>query len=450
METQVPVTSPVAASDIASRGDRVLLPARSQRRTSGINRLLEQRTWFRLRLLLDVLALSATAGLAMYFSSGATTRWLSGGFAVLTLVMLHARPSPDERMRGTTLDVLAHVAGVVSLSAVITMAAAALLGVSDPGWLGLRLAVYAGAYVGVGRGILVGARVKAMRSGKLGIPTLVMGAGIIGEILARRLLDDPVYGLQPVGFLDSDPLPRPETSPALPVPVLGGPDDLADAIQSSGANYVILAFSSVPDRVTVSAIRECQRLGVRVSLVPRLYEEINDRARLDHVGGIPLLALHPVDPRNWEFAIKHTIDRVVASLALILLAPLFLGIAIAVRVSSPGPVLFRQRRVGRDGRVFDVLKFRTMLEVVAPEWFEPPEGCAPGGVEEDDRRTPVGTWLRDRSLDELPQLINVLRGEMSLVGPRPERPRFVERFTAEIYRYPDRHRVKWESPAGPR
>jgi exopolysaccharide biosynthesis polyprenyl glycosylphosphotransferase len=177
-------------------------------------------------------------------------------------------------------------------------------------------------------------------------------------------------------------------------------------------------------------------------MVPRLYESISERSTLDFVGGLPLVSLRPIDPRGWQFSLKHTLDRVMAASALLVLAPVMLLVAIAVRMASPGPVLFRQRRVGRDGRVFDVLKFRTMYECDHTERFDPPEGCAPGGVEGEDRRTPIGAWLRNTSLDELPQLINVLRGEMSLVGPRPERPEFVSRFAAEVRRYDDRHRVK--------
>jgi lipopolysaccharide/colanic/teichoic acid biosynthesis glycosyltransferase len=136
-------------------------------------------------------------------------------------------------------------------------------------------------------------------------------------------------------------------------------------------------------------------------------------------------------------------------LALIALAPLLLTIALAIKLSSPGPVMFKQRRVGRDGREFDVLKFRTMREpapasrdLSVPSIFTPPLGCAPGGVEGQDRRTSLGRFLRDFSLDELPQFLNVLWGEMSIVGPRPERPEFVQRFAAEVQRYDDRHRVK--------
>jgi exopolysaccharide biosynthesis polyprenyl glycosylphosphotransferase len=237
-------------------------------------------------------------------------------------------------------------------------------------------------------------------------------------------------------------MPRSDYSRAPLVPVLGGPGHLAEAVQRTGARQVILAFSSEPDHVLVNKVEECQRLGVDVALVPRLYESINERATLDHVGGLPVVSLRPTDPRGWQFGVKHAFDRLFALIALLALGPLMIVIAAGVRLTSPGPALFRQRRVGRDGRAFDVLKFRTMHESTSPHRFRLPDGSAPGGVEGEDRRTPFGRCLRSASLDELPQLINVLRGDMSLVGPRPERPEFVERFSAEVDRYRDRHKVK--------
>jgi lipopolysaccharide/colanic/teichoic acid biosynthesis glycosyltransferase len=161
----------------------------------------------------------------------------------------------------------------------------------------------------------------------------------------------------------------------------------------------------------------------------------------DHIGGLQLLSPHPIDPRGWQFTVKHAIDRVFALLALIVLSPVLLGLALAVRLSSPGPVIFRQRRVGRDGHVFELLKFRTMLAGNG-ERFTLRADVAPGGIEGADRRTRIGRWLRSSSLDELPQLVNVLRGEMSLIGPRPERPEFAEQFAREIQGYDDRHRVR--------
>jgi exopolysaccharide biosynthesis polyprenyl glycosylphosphotransferase len=356
---------------------------------------------------------------------------------------MRARRAPDERLNVSLLDMFAYVLGVVSLAAMLTISVDSIFGGADPLALSPRLWLFGVVYLGVARAMLVSVRRQAIRSEALATPTLILGAGVIGAQLVKRLLGEPGYGLRPVAFLDSDPLPAPGRSAGSSLPVLGGPDDLAAAITTTGARHVILAFSAERDHLLVSKVRECQALGVEVSLVPRLYESINERTTLDHVGGLPLLTLHSVDPRGWQFAVKHAIDRTFAGLALLLGAPVLLIVAIAVRLSSPGPILFRQRRVGRDGREFDVLKFRTM-RVARPEAgrFEPPDDSAPGGIEGTDRRTPVGRLLRDLSLDELPQFFNVLRGDMSIVGPRPERPEFVVRFTRDVARYEDRHRVK--------
>jgi exopolysaccharide biosynthesis polyprenyl glycosylphosphotransferase len=181
-------------------------------------------------------------------------------------------------------------------------------------------------------------------------------------------------------------------------------------------------------------------------MVPRLFESINVRAEIEHIGGMPLFRLRTVRPRGWQFTVKHAVDRVAAAILILLLAPLLALSIVAVKLSSRGPIFFRQRRVGRDGRPFDLLKFRSMRlpgdargdKVSIPL----PEDTAPGGVEGADRRTAVGRLMRRLSIDELPQLLNVLRGDMSMVGPRPERPEFVELFERRVSRYEDRHRVK--------
>jgi lipopolysaccharide/colanic/teichoic acid biosynthesis glycosyltransferase len=143
-----------------------------------------------------------------------------------------------------------------------------------------------------------------------------------------------------------------------------------------------------------------------------------------------------------KLTLKHGIDRVIAFLVLVVLAPLMIAIALAVWLSSPGPVLFRQRRISEGGREFDLLKFRTMIDKPSDASFELPAGVAPGGVEGADRRTWIGRWLRASSLDELPQFLNVLRGEMSVIGPRPERPEFAKRFALTVPGYIDRMRVR--------
>lgn len=409
-------------------------------------RLPDSRAWTLIRLLTDIVLLFAAAGAAVWINSGlqptSSELWLAASFPLVAFTLLHGRRSPDDRLHASLLETSVHVLGVVSLAMMMTVAAVSLLGGAH--LLGLTASLWLFAVVGVGlaRTMLHSLRRHLLRGGQLATPTLIVGAGVIGNLLVRRLLNDPSYGLLPVGFLDADPLPS-LGHLKMPVPVLGSPDDLAEAIHTTGARRVILAFSSERDHVLVTKVRKCEELGVDVSLIPRLYESFGDRTTLDHVGGLPLLTLRAVNPRGWQFALKHAVDRGFASLLLVVTSPLMLAIAVAVRLSSPGPILFRQLRVGRDGREFDVLKFRTMrTELGDADAFELPDGCAPGGVEGVDRRTRAGRWLRDLSLDELPQLINVLRGDMSFIGPRPERPEFVERFARDVLRYGDRHRVK--------
>ena len=279
-------------------------------------------------------------------------------------------------------------------------------------------------------------------------PTLIVGAGEVGAHVERRLLGQPQLGLYPVGYLDADPLPD-DMVPGRVSPVLGAPADLAEVARETRAEHVVLGFSSAPDRLLIPLVRECEALGLKVSIVPRLFESVNVHVSLEHLGGLPLFGLHTIDPKGWQFTIKHVMDRLLAGAGVLVFSPLLLGLALAVRLSSPGQVLFRQRRIGRDGRDFEMLKFRSMRIV---ETITDPADSSnvvalhpdvgPGGVEGADRRTRIGTFMRRTSLDELPQLLNVVRGEMSLVGPRPERPEFVDLFGSRIARYSDRHRVK--------
>jgi exopolysaccharide biosynthesis polyprenyl glycosylphosphotransferase len=440
------MTPPPAASHADQGGTLALGRSTGDLVAGAAARLIDARTWAQFCLLLDVviLYLASTAALFGSPASGGTAgRWLAATFPPLTLAMMHSGRSPDERLHGSSLETATHVVSVVSVATMLTIAAGSLIGGAHPVSLALRLWLFGGVYLVLARVVLLSIRRQALRTAELSTPTLIVGAGMVGEHLFKRLMTEPSYGLRPVGYLDGDPMPKPEGTGGERLPVLGDLDDLTAAVQRTGARRVIIAFSSAPDHVLVDKVRECTRLGVQVSLVPRLYEAINDRASLDHVGGVPLLTLSPTDPRGWQFAVKHTFDRVVAAIALVALSPVLIAVAIAVRASSPGPILFRQRRVGRDGHEFDVLKFRTMRPSAAgADRFELPDGVAPGGVEGEDRRTRAGAFLRRLSLDELPQLLNVLRGDMSLVGPRPERPEYVERFARDVTRYQDRHRVK--------
>jgi exopolysaccharide biosynthesis polyprenyl glycosylphosphotransferase len=403
----------------------------------------------------------------------------------LTLTTLYLRGLYRTRLRALILDGLAPVVSAVSVAAM----AVALIGLladgripSQSNWV--QAWFYALLALAVGRVATASAQRWARSRRMVGRPVLIMGAGMVGAQVARRLEDHPEYGLYPAGFLDDDPRPLAEVG-GREVPVLGTTEDLDEVVRRTGTRNLIVAFSSIADARVSRLIQHCQELGIEVSVVPRMFDTINNRVGYDTVGGLPLLSFTTVNPKGAQFALKHAFDRVFAAAIVVALAPVLALTALAVRVTSPGPILFRQRRVGRDGTLFDLYKFRSMRvdepasdgrsasdnrsaaagrsafddgrtsvngngsgEAYLSEDGESALGftlgrdTAPGGVEGADRRTPIGRFLRRTSLDELPQLFNVLRGEMSIIGPRPERPEFVEIFRADVARYGDRHRVK--------
>jgi exopolysaccharide biosynthesis polyprenyl glycosylphosphotransferase len=372
----------------------------------------------------------------------------------LVMLLLYLRGLYRTRLRALVLDGVAPVLSAVSVAAMTVAMLGLLVNGRIPsqsdwvrGWLFALMAV------GAGRMALSLAQRVARSRRLVGKPVLIMGAGIVGAQVARRLEHRPEYGLAPIGFLDDDPRSIAEVG-GREMPVLGTVEDLDETVEKTGVKNLIVAFSSVADARVSRLIQRCQELGVEVSVVPRMFDTINNRVGYDTVGGLPLMSFTTVNPRGVQFALKHTFDRVFALVLLVGLSPVILCAALAVRLSSSGPVLFRQRRIGRDGKAFDLYKFRSMYlgsdgpqaelngdDTTALEFLLGGD-TAPGGVEGDDRRTPIGRFLRRSSLDELPQMLNVLRGEMSLIGPRPERPEFVELFNQDIIRYDDRHRVK--------
>jgi exopolysaccharide biosynthesis polyprenyl glycosylphosphotransferase len=286
---------------------------------------------------------------------------------------------------------------------------------------------------------------RARAAGVVTTPTLIVGAGQIGALVERRLVSERELGLHPVGYLDADP-PEAEDVPLRTAPVLGRPEDVGRVADLTGAKHVVIGFTRDPDSQLFDVMRDCEDRKLQVSVVPRFFEFVNVHHELEHIGGLPLFSHESTDPKSHTFAVKHAFDRVAAGLMLLILAPVMLIVAAAVRLGSPGPVLFRQRRIGRDGRHFELLKFRSM-RMADPAAAKDtltllPTDMAPGGVEGMDRRTRLGAFMRRHSIDELPQLINVIRGDMSLVGPRPERPEFAEIFEQRVRRYDDRHRVK--------
>jgi exopolysaccharide biosynthesis polyprenyl glycosylphosphotransferase len=366
--------------------------------------------------------------------------WLAV-YGVLVLLILYARGMYEWHLRLRTLDDVRTVLTSTLLAGmgVITLRLLLPGDVDDLAGQSIRLWAFSAVYLAAGRVALDWSQAKARRAGETARPTLIVGAGRVGRLTAKRLLEHPEFGLRPVGFLDKEPLDE----PGLPVPVLGASWDLERVVEQHGVEHVVVTFSTAPSEILLREVKHCEELGLGVSLVPRLFESVTERLSVEHIGGLPLIAVRRPNPRGLEFALKYGLDRLVAAALLLVAGPVLLVLALGTLLSVGRPIFYRQPRVGRDGRRFEMLKLRSMRAVSEPVVLpDLPHDTAPGGVEGGDRRTRFGAFLRRTSLDELPQLLNVLQGEMSLVGPRPERPDFVELFEQNVHRYGDRHRVK--------
>lgn len=252
--------------------------------------------------------------------------------------------------------------------------------------------------------------------------TLVVGAGEVGRSLIGRLARHKEYGLRVVGFLDTKPLE--EGMSSSPVQLLGRPSELKSIIERYGISRVIIAFSRTPHPLILGVIHECQEMKVDVSVVPRFFEALSHRVEMEDVEGLPLLSL-PRYSRHGLFmrTAKRLMDLAGATLATIILSPLLLLTAVAIKLDSPGPVFYRQERMGKNHKRFMMYKFRSMhvgAETMRDLLSEHSDTTGPiFKMKTDPRITRVGRIIRRLSIDELPQLINVFRGEMSLVGPRP-------------------------------
>ena len=263
---------------------------------------------------------------------------------------------------------------------------------------------------------------------------LVVGAGRLGRAVVEKLVEHPESGMRAVGFVDDAAEKR--GSEYLGVPVLGATAEAARIVDERGVDTVFLALPLEAHHTMLAVLQEVGRTIADVRVVPDLLQHITFRAGVEDMDGLPVVHLTQVPLTGWMSLVKRTLDIGISAAALVALSPLFAVIAAAIRLSDRGPVFYRQRRMGLDGRPFDILKFRSMV-------VDAEERSGPTWASEDDaRRTGVGAFLRRWSLDELPQLSNVFRGEMSLVGPRPERPEFVREFKEKFPQYMLRHRVR--------
>ncbi len=354
----------------------------------------------------------------------------------------------EERATYSTADEVVSVFHLITVGAWGFFATSWLVGLAHPDqkklatfWLLAIVSVISARWV---------ARTLARRNPAYVQNTLIVGAGDVGQLVGRKLAQHPEYGINLIGFVDSDPREiRRDLDEAA---VVGGPDDIVHIVESRGVDRVIVAFSQDGHEQMLRVIRALREHNVQIDVVPRLFEAVSPSAPVHSVEGLPLLAVAPSRIPRSSRLLKRAVDIIGAALALVLTAPLMLVIALLVRRGSPGPIFFRQERLGVDMRRFTLLKFRTMRDRTdeAPhrEYLKQiaSADATPGKnnlykLDRSDVITPVGRWLRRMSLDELPQMLNVLRGDMSLVGPRPAIP-------YELELYAPHHFERFLVPAG--
>jgi exopolysaccharide biosynthesis polyprenyl glycosylphosphotransferase len=261
---------------------------------------------------------------------------------------------------------------------------------------------------------------------------LIVGAGDVGRMILQKITQSPKLGYQPVGFADDTP-GRKEVSG---LPVLGPTHQLRFLLQEHNVQEVIIGLPEASHEEVLDLISQAEREKATVRVFPDVFQIIASEVSIDDLNGLPLLTVRDVALRGWRLVLKRALDFVVSAITLILLSPLLIVLAFLIKLDSPGSVFYAQQRMGLDARPFQMLKFRSMRKdaekETGPVW----------AMKDDPRVTRLGAFIRRHSLDELPQFINVLLGDMSLVGPRPERPVFVEQFRQIVPRYMERHKEK--------
>ncbi|MCI0579431.1 MAG: undecaprenyl-phosphate glucose phosphotransferase [Chloroflexi bacterium] len=260
---------------------------------------------------------------------------------------------------------------------------------------------------------------------------LVVGTDEVARIIIQRILWSPQLGYDLVGVVNG----QEEIQDVLGVPVLGAPEDLPALIEQHAIDEVIIAMPEKGQREVVRVISYCERGRVSIKVFPDFFQFVASETTINDLGGLPLLSVRDFAMRGYMLVFKRLMDIAGAMVGLVFFSPLMLLTALAIKLESPGPVFFIQERMGLDGRPFLMIKFRSMREDAERE--------GPGWTTQNDpRQTKLGRLLRQIEFDELPQFINVFLGEMSLVGPRPEQPYYVNVFRQNVPRYMERHREK--------
>jgi exopolysaccharide biosynthesis polyprenyl glycosylphosphotransferase len=421
-----------ATSKIGGRTFEIL---ESRRRTA----IVKRRGWLVRRALLvaDLVGLALAFLIAQLLFSGLNDGKLDqiGEFAAFGLSLplwaivaklygLYDRD--EERTDHSTVDDLVGVFHVITVGTWILYAGAYVTRSISPEFP--KVAVFWAAAVFLVAAARGGARSFCRRQITYLQNALIVGAGDVGQLVARKIVQHREYGINIVGFVDANP--RELRADLKHVRVLGGPDDLAAYVRLFDVERVIVAFSEASEQETLEVVRMLNDLDVQIDIVPRLFELVGPKVEMHSIEALPLVGLPPMRIARSSRAFKRTIDVIAAGATLALTAPLFAYVALRIRLDSKGPVFFRQTRLGLEMEEFTLFKFRTMQVGTKDDEHRAfikasmnrnalPQANGVFKLERDKEITRVGRWLRRTSLDELPQLINVLRGEMSLVGPRP-------------------------------
>jgi exopolysaccharide biosynthesis polyprenyl glycosylphosphotransferase len=418
----------------ATVDDRTLEILDRRRRTS----VVKGRGWLVRRMLLaaDLIGLVAALALAEWLVNRHNSMGVLGARAEIVAFLVSLPvwvviaklyglyDHDEERTDHSTADDFAGVFHMVTVCTFLFWAASYVTKVAHP--TPPKLLVFWAAAVGfisLGR---AGARTIARRNVAYLQNAVIVGAGDVGQLIARKLLNHPEYGINLVGFIDAQPKTRREDLEHLAL--LGDTERLPAVIRLFDVERVIIAFSNESHERTLELLRSMKDLDVQIDIVPRLFELVGPRVGIHTVEGLPLVGLPPLRLSRSSRLLKRTMDLVLTVPTLIVLAPFFIATALLIKVDSPGPVFFRQVRMGSGGNAFRIFKFRSMsadADARKAEVAHLNKHLQNGGdprmfkIPNDPRVTRVGQWLRRLSFDELPQLLNVVFGQMSLVGPRP-------------------------------
>ena len=283
----------------------------------------------------------------------------------------------------------------------------------------------------VGRWILHQLRAMVQSRGLVQDRVVVIGTGDAARLVLQKIQGSPFLGYRVLGLINGQGGPEHIDG----YPVLGCVEDLPRLIDEHAVDEVIIATPEADDEDLVRLISLAHRDGVSIKVFPNLFEIMTAGVTIDDLGGLPLLTIRDVALRGWKLTVKRAMDLVVSAAALVAASPFLLLVAVVIKLDSPGPVFYVQERMGLDGRPFLMFKFRSMRR-------DADANGAGWTIKDDPRRTRLGSFIRRLSIDELPNFINVLLGDMSLVGPRPEQPAFVQQFRQMVPRYMDRHHEK--------